>query len=234
MASRRDFRTRNAAARFWICDFSSCMLTTMPVGMCVMRTAEYVVFTDCPPGPELMKMSIFRSFGSISISSSSSSASGNTITPAAEVWMRPCDSVTGMRCTRCTPPSYFRLAHTPSSGAGVPLARMAICTSLTPPSSVVFSDCHGDGPAALLGVSQIHAQQVAGEQRCLLAARTGLDLHDDVPGVIGGRAGSARSAASPRPPAARLRAAWPHRRIRSPPPAISRAASRSSRTAVYD
>ena len=44
---------------------------------------------------------------------------------------------------------------------------------------------HGDGPAALLGVPQIHAQQVAGEQRCLLAARTGLDLHDDVPGVIG-------------------------------------------------
>ena len=104
-----------------------------------MRTAEYVVFTDWPPGPELMKMSIFRSFGSISISSLSSSASGNTITPAAEVWMRPCDSVTGMRCTRCTPPSYFRLAHTPSSGAGVPLARMATCTSLMPPSSVRFS-----------------------------------------------------------------------------------------------
>ena len=104
-----------------------------------MRTAEYVVFTDWPPGPELMKMSIFRSFGSISISSLSSSASGKTMTPAAEVWMRPCDSVTGMRCTRCTPPSYFRLAHTPSSGAGVPLARMATCTSLMPPSSVRFS-----------------------------------------------------------------------------------------------
>lgn len=84
-------------------------------------------------------MSIFRSFGSISISSSSSSASGNTMTPAAEVWMRPCDSVTGMRCTRCTPPSYLSDAHTPSSGDGFPLARMAICTSFTPPSSVEFS-----------------------------------------------------------------------------------------------
>ena len=49
--------------------------------------------------------------------------------------------MTGIRCTRCTPPSYLRDAHTPSSGAGVPLARMASCTSLTPPSSVVFSLC---------------------------------------------------------------------------------------------
>ena len=27
--------------------------------------------------------------------------------------MRPCDSVTGTRCTRCTPPSYFSRAQTP-------------------------------------------------------------------------------------------------------------------------
>ena len=29
-----------AFARFLICDFSSCWLTTIPVGRCVMRTAE--------------------------------------------------------------------------------------------------------------------------------------------------------------------------------------------------
>ena len=31
--------------------FSFWQLTTIPVGRCVMRTAESVVFTDCPPGP---------------------------------------------------------------------------------------------------------------------------------------------------------------------------------------
>jgi hypothetical protein len=36
---------------FWSCDFSSCMATTSPVGTCVMRTAESVVLTLCPPGP---------------------------------------------------------------------------------------------------------------------------------------------------------------------------------------
>ena len=138
IASSRDLRTRNAACRFCIWDFSSCILTTIPVGICVIRTAEYVVFTDCPPGPELMNMSIFRSLGSTVISSSSSSASGNTITPAAEVWMRPWDSVTGIRCTRCTPPSYLSDAHTPSAGATAPLVRNAIWRSFTPPSSVIF------------------------------------------------------------------------------------------------
>src|SRR3989442_1605045 len=44
--------TRMALDLFLICDFSSCCDTTSPVGICVMRTAEYVVFTDCPPGPE--------------------------------------------------------------------------------------------------------------------------------------------------------------------------------------
>ena len=35
-----------ARARFWIWLFSSCIDTTRPVGLCVMRTAESVVFTD--------------------------------------------------------------------------------------------------------------------------------------------------------------------------------------------
>nr|KEP22404.1 hypothetical protein DA06_24620 [Georgenia sp. SUBG003] len=70
-----------------------------------------------------------RSFGSIS-TSPGSSTSGSTSTPA-EVWMRPWDSVTGTRWTRCTPPSYFRWAHTPSDGScGTPLVLMATETSL--------------------------------------------------------------------------------------------------------
>src|SRR3712207_8361266 len=35
-------------------------------------------------------------------------------------------------------------------------------------------------PALPLGVAQVHPQQVAGEQRRLLAALAGLDLEDDV------------------------------------------------------
>ena len=45
-----DFSTQRAT-RFWICDFSFCIETTMPVGRWVIRTAESVVLTDCRPGP---------------------------------------------------------------------------------------------------------------------------------------------------------------------------------------
>ena len=83
-----------------------------------MRTAESVVFTLWPPGPDERNTSIRRSAGSMV--TSTGSASGITSTPAADVWMRPWDSVTGTRCTRCTPPSYFRLAHTPSVPPSAP------------------------------------------------------------------------------------------------------------------
>ena len=72
-------------------------------------------------------MSIFRSFGLIS--TSTSSASGSTATVAVEVWMRPPDSVTGTRCTRCTPDSYFSLLNTP-------LPEISSVLSLMPPNSV--------------------------------------------------------------------------------------------------
>ena len=48
--------------------------------MCVILTAESVVFTDCPPGPLDLKTSTLRSFSSIKISRSS--ASGRTATVA--------------------------------------------------------------------------------------------------------------------------------------------------------
>ena len=72
-----------------------------------MRTAESVVLTDWPPGPDERLTSIRRSFSS-SISISTSSASGMTTTVAVEVWMRPLDSVAGIRWTRWTPPSNLR------------------------------------------------------------------------------------------------------------------------------
>ncbi len=77
-----------------------------------MRTAESVVLTLCPPGPVERYTSIFRSFGSIS--TSTSSASGIAATVAVEVWIRPCDSVSGTRWTRCVPPSHLKIENAPS------------------------------------------------------------------------------------------------------------------------
>src|SRR5256885_15643481 len=85
-------------SRFLICDFSSWQLTTVLVGMCVIRTAEYVVLTDWPPGPEEQNVSIRKSLASILISTSS--ASGRTATVTAEVCTRPCCSVAGSSCCR--------------------------------------------------------------------------------------------------------------------------------------
>ena len=78
----------------------------MPVGRCVTRTAESVVLTDWPPGPVARMTSILMSLASIA--TSTSSASGSTATVIVEVWMRPCDSVSGTRCTRWTPDSHLK------------------------------------------------------------------------------------------------------------------------------
>ena len=64
------------------------------------------------------------------ISTSMSSASGITKTPAAEVWIRPWDSVTGTLCTRWTPPSNFSRANGASPGSGVPFAWTDTVTDL--------------------------------------------------------------------------------------------------------
>ena len=86
-------------------DRSSWTEITIPVGLCVTRTAESVVFTLCPPGPEERNTSISRSSGPMS--TSTSSASGSTATVAVDVWIRPPDSVTGILWTRWTPDSCF-------------------------------------------------------------------------------------------------------------------------------
>ena len=99
-----------AAILFCSCDFWSWDCTTRPVGRCVMRTAESVVFTHWPPGPPARYTSMRRSPSLIS--TSTSSASGSTATVAVEVWMRPWDSVLGTRWTRCTPDSNFMTEYT--------------------------------------------------------------------------------------------------------------------------
>src|SRR5258708_2843954 len=92
-----------------------------------MRTAESVVLTPCPPWPPARYTSTRSS--SSRICTSTSSALGKTLTVAADVWMRPCASVSGTRWTRCPPTSHFRREYTsrPCSSK---------MTSLIPPSSV--------------------------------------------------------------------------------------------------
>ena len=129
-SSNRARSTSIPLSLFWSCDFWSCWLTTSPVGRCVMRTAESVVFTLWPPGPLERKTSMRRSLSSIL--TSTSSASGSTATVAADVWMRPCVSVAGTRCTRCTPDSQ-RIAP------NAPAPETLNTASFTPPS--VPSEC---------------------------------------------------------------------------------------------
>jgi hypothetical protein len=51
-ASSRARRTRMPASLFCSWLFSFCIATVTPVGMWVIRTAESVVLTLCPPGPD--------------------------------------------------------------------------------------------------------------------------------------------------------------------------------------
>ena len=74
----------------------------MPVGRCVIRTAESVVLTLCPPGPDERKTSTRMSFSGISMWSVSSTT-GSTSTPANEVWRRPWLSNGLIRTSRWVP-----------------------------------------------------------------------------------------------------------------------------------
>ena len=61
------------------------------------------------------------------------SISGSTATVTVEVWTRPPDSVSGTRCTRWTPLSYFSREKAPSPS-------MVNDISFTPPSSVSLTE----------------------------------------------------------------------------------------------
>ena len=99
--------------------------------------------------------------------------------------MRPCDSVTGTRCTRCTPPSYFRCAQTPSSGSDRAPGLDRQLRVLVAAQVRLGGTQQLRRPAHLLRVPRVHPQQVRGEQRRLLAALPRLDLEDHVARVVG-------------------------------------------------
>ena len=94
----------------------------------MIRTAESVVFTDWPPGPD-ERLTSMRTSRSSSISISVSSTSGMTTTVAVEVWMRPDDSVAGTRWTRWVPLSNLSREYAPSPA-------ISTIASFTPPIPV--------------------------------------------------------------------------------------------------
>src|SRR5690625_5649821 len=81
------------------------------VGVCVIRTAESVVFTCCPPAPLARYVSIFKSSFLRSISTSSV-ISGSTSQETNEVWRRPDESKGEILTSRRTPFSAFNFPYT--------------------------------------------------------------------------------------------------------------------------
>ena len=149
-----------------------------------MRIADLVLLTCWPPAPCERMVSIRRS--SLLISTSTSSTSGNTATVAAEVWMRPWVSVSGTRCTRCTPDSNFSLANAPR-----PLHFGD--DFLEAPHGAFAGGNHLDLPALQGREALVHPEQVAGEQRGLVAAGAGADFQHHV-AVVHGVLGQQRHA----------------------------------------
>ena len=91
--------------------------------------------------------------------------------------MRPWDSVTGTRCTRCAPGSNLNRASAPADDTHHDLlvASLLACA---------FAD-RLHGPSAPLRVAAVHAQQVSREQGGLVAAGAGPNFQIDVARVAG-------------------------------------------------
>ena len=88
-----------ASARLRCCERSFWHCTTMPVGMCVRRTAESVLLMCWPPAPDARYVSVRISAGLISISIESST-SGYTNTDENDVWRPPDESNGDLRTSR--------------------------------------------------------------------------------------------------------------------------------------
>ena len=116
------------------------------------------------------------SFSSMSISTSS--ASGSTATVTAEVWMRP----GGLGLGHPLDAVHAALVLEPAVGAAALDDRRDLLDAADA-GLVEVDDL--DLPALALGVAGVHAEQLGGEQRRLVAAGAGADLEHDVALVVG-------------------------------------------------
>ena len=165
-----------ARARFCSWLRSSCMATTMPVGLWVMRTAESVVFTLWPPGPDERYTSIWRSFGiDVDIDlvglGQHRHRGRRRVHPALALGDRhplhPVRAALELQVApRAVAPHHERdLVEAAEVGR---VGRQ-----------------HLQLPARAQGVGLVHVEQVAGEEVGLLAALGAADLDDDVLALVG-------------------------------------------------
>ena len=119
-----------------------------------------------------------RSSAGLRSTSACSSGSGSTATVQALVWMRPCASVAGTRCTRWPPDSNFKRV--------VDAVALDAQHHLLVAAQVGRALAHHLAtPTLAFAVAQVHARQVGREQRRFLAARAGANLDERVALVVG-------------------------------------------------
>ena len=178
-SSSRARRTLRPLALFLCWDFSSWQETTRPVGRWVMRTAESVVLTLCPPGPEERNTSTRSSSGSIWTSTSSASGrygyrhGGGVETPLGFGGRDPLNPM--------DPAFVFQLAVSP-----FPFHRGDDFLEAAHAGGMIAHDLHP--PAHDFSILGVHPKQVGGKQGRFLAPGSGPDLEEDiliVEGVFG-------------------------------------------------
>ncbi|MGY4341489.1 hypothetical protein ACVWW3_006395 [Bradyrhizobium sp. LM2.9] len=92
--------------------------------------------------------------------------------------MRPCVSVSGTRCTRCTPDSNFSFENAPRA--------LHLRDDFLVAADAAFARRdHLDLPALKAREPLVHPEQIAGEQRGLVAAGAGADFQHHVAVVHG-------------------------------------------------
>ena len=159
------------------------MDTTIPVGRWVMRTAESVVLTLWPPGPEerITPMQVggvdLELAGVVGLRHDEDAGRGGVDTPLGLGDRDALDAVDAALVLQVRPHPVLGL-HRSAGLDGQPHVLVAAQVGVGGIEDL-------DAPPLTLGVAGVHASQVGGEQRRLLTALTRLDLDDDVPGVVG-------------------------------------------------
>ena len=171
-AIKRAFNNDIARERFLCCERSSWHSTTMPVGRCVMRIAESVLLTCWPPAPDARNVSM-RSSAGLSSTASISSSSGRIAT----VHGRRVDAALrfgrghALDAMRARLELEVRERASADDAADDFLVAAVLAGALRQ---------HFDAPALHVGIARIHAKQIAGENRRLIAARARAHFQVDV------------------------------------------------------
>ena len=192
--------------------------TTMPLGRCVIRTAESVLFTCWPPAPEERYVSMRRSSSSIS-------------TAPASLEQRRDDHLREARvaAVRLVERALADEPVLAALGLEDPVGVLAAERERRRLDPVLLARARLDHlglEAAVVGPAQVHPQEDLGPVLRVGAARVGLDRHDRV----ARRRSRRRRARPPGDARARAGAARARRRRRRRGPGRARAAPSRPRT----